>query len=89
MEALSRKRPSTAASKSYIMNPVQPKNKENEYHSMILPSAAPTKLPLTSCGLRTPRELPKETNGVGSPDVSLEASDFSKHNNLVTTIPGC
>jgi hypothetical protein len=68
------------------MNPVQP---ENEYHSMILPSAAPTELPLTSCGLRTPRELPEETNGVGSPGVPLEASDFSKHNNLETTIPGC
>ncbi|CAG8175799.1 unnamed protein product [Penicillium salamii] len=71
------------------MNPVQPKNKENEYHSIFLPSAAPTELPLTSCVLRTPRELPEDINGIGSSVVSLEASDFSKHNNLETIIPGC
>jgi hypothetical protein len=71
------------------MDPIQTKNKENEYHSMFLPSVAPTELDLTSCGLRTPRELPEETNDVGSPDVSLEASDSSKHNNPETTIPGC
>ena len=54
---------------------------------MFLSSVAPNELSLTSCGLRTPLELPKEANSVGITEVPLDFRGLSKQNNLETTSP--
>lgn len=71
------------------MDSVPPRKKENEDHSMFLSSVASTETFLTSRGLCTPLELPKEANSVGFAEVSPGARGLLKQNNLETTFPEC